>query len=128
MIECNLDAVRSILYVRPLSALNEDDFTKLASTIDSYIEATGKLDGLVIQLPRFPGWENFAAMTAHLRFVRDHHRHIKKVAVITDSMLGGIAEHLASHFVSADIKRFSTKEDQAAREWILDPREPLQHH
>ena len=119
MIEYNLDTMHSILYVKPKSALAVDDFAKIVSTVDPHIEATGVLAGIVIETPAFPGWEGLGAMAAHFRFVRDHHRHVKKVAVVTDSALGSVAEHLASHFVSAEIKRFPAGEAEAAKQWIL---------
>jgi hypothetical protein len=58
-------------------------------------------------------------MVAHMRFVRGHHRHIKKVAVVTDSALGILAEHLASHFVAAEIRHFPPQDVDAATQWIL---------
>jgi hypothetical protein len=118
-IDYNLDAAHSILYVRPKSALAEDDFVKLASAVDPHIEATGDLAGLVIETPAFPGWDSFGAMVAHFRFVRDHHKRVRKVAVVTDSSLGIVAERLASHFVSAEIKHFASGEIEAAKQWIL---------
>ena len=57
-------------------------------------------------------------MITHLRFVRDYHKHVKKVAVVTDSHLGDAAEHLASHFVSAQIRHFPAGEVEQARQWI----------
>lgn len=53
-------------------------------------------------------------MAAHFRFVRDHHKRVKKVAVVTDSALGSVAERLASHFVSAEIKQFPAGGTEAA--------------
>jgi stage II sporulation SpoAA-like protein len=119
MLEHELDTAHSILYLRPKSALAADDFAALASTVDPHIEATGDLAGIVIEAPSFPGWEGLGAMAAHFRFVRDHHRRVKKIAVVTDSALGKVAEHLASHFVSAEIKRFPSGETEAAKQWIL---------
>jgi hypothetical protein len=58
-------------------------------------------------------------MIAHLLFVRDHHRRIEKIAVVTDSALGNVAEHLASHFVSAQIKHFAAGEVDAAKQWVV---------
>ena len=122
MIEHDLDTVHSILYVRPKSALAAADFAEIARTVDPHIEATGKLAWIVIEAPSFPGWEGFGAVAAHLRFVRDHHRRVRKIAVVTDSPVGKLAEHLASHFVAAEIKRFPSGETDAARQWILgDP-------
>jgi hypothetical protein len=122
MIDYTLDTADSILYLRPQSALTADDFAKVAAAVDPHIEATGGLAGLVIEAPSFPGWEGLGAMAAHFRFLRDHHRHVKKVAVVTDSALGRVAEHLASHFVSAEIKRFPAGQVGAAKQWILDGR------
>jgi hypothetical protein len=120
MLEHTLDAAHSILYVRPQSPLQRDDFVRLASTVDPYIEKTGDLTGLIIETPTFPGWESLGAMAAHFRFVRDHHKRIKKIAVVTDSALGNLAEHLASHFVSAEIRHFPMGEREAAKQWVMD--------
>ena len=119
MIDYTLDAAHSILYVRPKAALAEDDFKKLAAAVDPHIEATGGLAGLIIEAPAFPGWDSLGALVAHLRFVHDHHRHIRKIGVVTDSALGNAAGHLASHFVSAEIKQFPSGQIQAAKQWIV---------
>jgi hypothetical protein len=121
MIEHTLDAEHSVLYLRPKSALGQDDFVQLAKVVDPFIEKTGGLAGLIIQVTTFPGWESLGAMAAHLRFVRDHHKHIKKIALVTDSALGNVAEHLMSHFVSAEIRHFSAGELEAAKQWIINP-------
>jgi hypothetical protein len=118
MIEHSLDTKDSILVVRPKSALAEQDFVDLARTVDPYIEAKGHLAGLIIEIRAFPGWDSLGAMAAHFRFVRDHHKRIKKIGVVTDSALGDVAEKLASHFVSATIKRFPAGELETARRWI----------
>jgi hypothetical protein len=120
MIEHTLDTAHSILYVRPKSSLEEDDFVQLAKTVDPYIEETGDLAGLIIETPSFPGWKSLGAMATHFRFVRDHHKHIKKIALVTDSALGDLGEHLASHFVSAEIRHFSAGELEAAKQWIMN--------
>jgi len=120
MIEHTLDTVHSILHVRPKTALEQGDFLKLANTVDPYIEATGDLAGLIIEAPVFPGWQSLGAMAAHFRFVRDHHKHIKKIGLVTDSTLGNVAEHLASHFVSAKIRHFSAGELEAAKQWVMN--------
>ena len=119
MIEHSFDTDNSILLVRPKSSLEQEDFVQLAKTVDPYIEETGNLKGLIIESPSFPGWNSFGAMVAHLRFVKGHHQRIKKVALVTDSALGNVAENLASHFVSAEIKNFSAQELENAKQWIM---------
>jgi len=91
------------------------DFEQLAKTVDAYIAQRGDLVGLIIEAPAFPGWEGFGAMAAHFRFVSDHHERIKKIGLVTDSALGNVAERLASHFVSAEIRHFAAGELMAAK-------------
>ena len=118
MIDYDVDTAHSIVLVRPQSRLDKDDFVELAKAVDPQIEATGDLAGVIIDAPSFPGWEDFGSMISHFRFVRDHQKHVKRVAVVTDSALGNVAEHLASHFVSAEIKQFPGGQTEAARQWI----------
>lgn len=118
MVEHELDSAQSILYVRPKSALEAADFAKLAKVVDPHIEARGGLAGIVIETPSFPGWDSLGAMAAHLRFVHDHHRRVRKIAVVTDSVAGNLAEHLAAHFVAAEIKHFPAGDLEAAQHWI----------
>ena len=82
MIEHNLDTTHSILYVRPKTSLEQDDFLQIAKTVDPYIEESGILSGLIIEAPEFAGWNNFGAVVAHFRFVREHHKHIKRVGLV----------------------------------------------
>jgi hypothetical protein len=119
MIEFDLDTAHSILEVRPQSALDANDFTELAKAVDPLIETNGDIAGLIINAPKFPGWDSFGTMVTHFRFVREHHKHVKKVAVVTDSHLADVAEHLASHFVSAEIRHFSGDQLHQARQWII---------
>jgi len=103
--------------VTPEAPLAKSDFEELARVVDPYIEKQGSLAALVIEAQSFPGWENFAGLVSHLRFVRDHHRKIQCVAVISDSKLLSVAPHVASHFVAAEIKQFPAAERQAALNW-----------
>jgi len=119
MIEHTLDKDYSILHVKPHGPLEKVDFEQLAKTVDPFINETGGLAGLIIETPGFPGWKNFGAMVKHFKFVRDHHKKIRKVAVVTDSTLGDAAEHIASHFVSAKIKHFQSENLAEAKAWIL---------
>ena len=119
MLEHHLDRENAILHIQPKGSLEKSDFEALAETVDPFIAEAGSLEGLIIDTKTFPGWESLGAMAAHIRFVRDHHRMIRKIAVVTDSALGSVAENLASHFISAEIKRFPAAELDSAERWIL---------
>jgi hypothetical protein len=120
MIKYDLDSANSVLTVQPESSLDKQDFVDLAKVVDPVIEANGELAGLVIEAPGFPGWDSFGAMVTHFRFIRDHEKHVKKIAVVTDSRIGDFAAHLGSHFISAKIQQFPAGQVEQARKWILD--------
>ena len=120
MIEYSLDTAHSILLVHPKSALDKNDFAELTEAVDPQIEATGDLAGLIINAPAFPGWDSFGTMVTPFRFVRDHHKRVKKVALVTDSHIGDVAERLASHFVSAKVRHFPGQQLEQARQWIIN--------
>jgi hypothetical protein len=118
MIKFHLDKKSAVLHVQPQGPLARDDFSELAETVDPFIEEAGHLAGLLIESASFPGWESLGAMIQHFRFVRDHHASIEKVALVTDSQLGDIAEKIASHFVSAKVKHFAAGRLEDARKWV----------
>jgi len=118
MLEFDLQGDKSILVVRPLGALEAGDFARVAKAVDPYLLANGKLVGLLIEAPSFPGWHDFAALVAHLKFVRDHQRNIERVAAVTDSSFLRIVPALAAHFAHPDIKIFGSGEVARALSWL----------
>ena len=118
MIQYELLQEKGILILKPEGTLQAEDFTALAGAVDPYIEQHGDLAGLMIEAPSFPGWENFAALLSHLRFVHDHHRRIRRIAVVSDSTLLAVAPKIASHFVSAEVRTFDAADRAAALAWI----------
>ena len=118
MIEHYLDTENAVLYVHPRGALQQEDFARLAQAVDPFIALHGPLNGLLIETQHFPGWNSFAAMVQHFRFVHDHHRRIRRVALVTDSSIGKLAEQLASHFVAAEVRYFPAAERAAALAWF----------
>lgn len=107
-----------ILVVTPEETLKATDFERLAKEVDPYIEAMGTLNGLMIYSESFPGWENFAALLSHIKFIKEHQHNIKKVAAVTDSGFLSVLPRVASHFVHAEVKHFSSQDKDAALEWL----------
>jgi hypothetical protein len=118
MIHFELLRDRGILILEPRGALSAADFTALAGTVDPYLEEHGDLKGLVVDAPSFPGWDDFAALVSHMKFVRDHHKRIRRIAVVSDSALLSAAPRIASHFVNAEIRNFKGGERAAALAWL----------
>ena len=118
MIQYELLRDQGVLTLKPDGALRAEDFVALASAVDPYIEQHGEFNGLMLEAQSFPGWDDFAALVSHVRFVRDHHRRIRRIAVVSDSKLLALAPKLASHFVSAEVRAFDAADRAAALAWL----------
>ncbi len=115
-----LDLITNIAIFRPEGKLTVNDFKQACLILDPQIKTMGKLNGLIIQVASFPGWESLPAMVKHIQFVNNHHQDIAKVAFVTDSIVKGMIENIASHFVAAEIKTFAYSDIEPAKHWILD--------
>ena len=66
----------------------------------------------MIDAESFPGWKDFAALVAHLKFVKGHHRNVEKIAAVSDSSFLAITPTIASHFVQAEVRHFGHSQNK----------------
>lgn len=118
MIAFELSKETGVLIIQPKGALSADDFRNVSRTVDPYIQEKGNLTGLLIEAPSFPGWDSFGALIEHMKFVKDHHRKIDRVAAVTDSKVLAIAPKIAEHFAHPEFKVFGSGEKAQALAWL----------
>lgn len=118
MVNHELLRADGVLIIRPLASLEATDFQRITQEVDPYIEANGKLHGVMIDAKSFPGWKDFGALIAHLKFVKDHHRKIERIAAVSDSAFLSIAPKIASHFVHAEVRHFAHSQKEEALNWL----------
>ena len=90
-----------ILVLEPDGPLEAADFATLAYHVDNYLDRHGVLHGV-----------------AHLRFVRDHHRKIEKIALVSDSSVATAIPRIANHFIRAHIRHFDPVREDEAWAWL----------
>jgi len=113
---------RGVLVLEPKGELEAADFERISSEVDPFIEKTGGLLGLMVVAERFPGWDDVAAFASHARFVRDHHKKIRRVALVTADRIVSALPRFASWFVDAEIRVFAFDERDEALLWAGDTR------
>jgi SpoIIAA-like len=106
-----------VVVVEVTEPLRAQDFDALAATADAWLETHDALPGVVLHAPAFPGWENIGSLLRHVRFVRDHHRAVRRVALAVDSRLTDLAPRIAEHFVRAELRHFGYDELEDAVAW-----------
>lgn len=109
---------KGVLELHPQGPLEAADFTLITSQVDAYLAQHGKLHAVLIHAKSFPGWKDFAAMLAHLKFLKDHINRIEKVAVVADGVLANVMPAIANHFVHAQVRHFDYMREHEALDWI----------
>ncbi|MFE9255248.1 STAS/SEC14 domain-containing protein [Streptomyces sp. NPDC006879] len=116
-----LVAETGVLVVELDQPLRAQDFEALTLTVDNWLATHEELVGIVVHAKEFPGWENVDGLLRHLRFVRDHHRKVKRIALAADSRLASLAPRLANHFVRAEVRPFDYDGLDEALAWAGRP-------
>ncbi|UXY32266.1 STAS/SEC14 domain-containing protein [Streptomyces sp. HUAS TT20] len=111
----------NVLVVEVEQPLRAQDFDALAQTADSWLETHDALAGVVVHARAFPGWENIGSLLRHVRFVRDHHRKVRRIALAADSKLAELVPHFANHFVQAEVRQFTYAQLDDAVAWAANP-------
>ena len=119
-VKVTVDELDNFLVIEPSAGrgLSEDDFILITRTVDRHLETHESIKGILIKSKKFPGWQGIGAMASHMKFVRDHHRDIGRIALVTDSPLGSFADKMGDHFVSAQIRSFDYDDHDDAVDWL----------
>ena len=120
MISFEILKEEGIVVIEPSDPLSKEDFEMLTGDVDAYIDENGPIRGIIIHTKSFPGWNNFSAFIHHVKFVKDHHRKVRRVAAVTDSKFLTIVPIIAKHFVSAEIKHFDYEDMENAKKWVKE--------
>ena len=107
-----------VLVLEPKGELIAADFERLAKEIDPFLEEVGGLNGLLVVADKFPGWDDFAAFSSHMKFVREHQARIKRVGMVTSDRVLSAVPRFSSHFLDAEVKTFPTSGRDEALVWV----------
>lgn len=111
----------NVLTVQINQSLSKDMISKLRGEIDEFINQHDHVPNLVISCKTAPRWNSLGAFADHLDVVHDHHKLIKKVALVSDSAVFSILQKLVDHFVGAKLRHFKEEDLAKAVEWANAP-------
>lgn len=116
------DAARGIVEVDIHGSFATRDFGHVASG-DGLLPYHGRLRGALIALhgDMWAGsesaWDALDTLLAHLGFVRVHHEHLMRVALLAPGDWQPLLDRLGKHFAHAELRSFPSGELQQARAW-----------
>lgn len=118
MLTYHLNESTGIVELRPRGRLEAHDFASLALTVDGYLEDHGRLRGVVVELEHLPGWDDWEAVAAHLRFLRRHLPRIDRVAIVTDNPWLEPLPNVMRLLTPLEVRRFPAERRGEAFAWI----------
>jgi len=121
MISIDINEGQSLVTLKPAGPLSESDFARLTEQVDGYIDKHKVAPNIMIVADSFPYWDSFKAVGAHLKFVRNHHRKVKKVAIVGDGVVLSVMPSVGDLFVAAKVKHFTKGQLDEARGWATKP-------
>ena len=107
-----------VLVVRPEGAITSADVTTLESAANGYLAMHPQIPGVMIETRAFPGFANIGAFSGYVRFVLSHRARVRRIALVTNSMLAPIARFMANHVVGVEMRQYPFSRRAAALDWL----------
>lgn len=113
-----LNRRKGVLTIKPKGELDRGQFELITREVDSYLKGRHRLNGVLLEAAHFQGWQNFAALSTHLKFIKNHHRSVEKIAVVTGDAVMNVIPRIAEHFIRAEVKVFKAAQRSQALHWL----------
>ena len=117
----NVQIDGDVLAVRPDGPITREDVATLTRAADEYLADHPKITGVMVETRTFPGFASVGAFADYARFIADHHAHVRRLALVTDSALAPVAEFMANHVVGVQMRHYPFAEGAAAQAWLRSP-------
>jgi hypothetical protein len=98
--------------------ITHEEFEALTPMIDSQIEKDGGEIRLLLDLVEFEGYEDLHALWEHFVLVKNHHKFVKRVAVLGSAEWEKRFAQLAGQFALADVGYYEAGEMEDAIGWL----------
>ena len=97
--------------------VTEEDYTTLASELRDEIARHGRIR-LLFRLSDLSLSSFFTALDERLRFVKDHHDDIERVAVVTDDTATELLSRVGEAVPGVETETFKLDEESKAWAWL----------
>ena len=107
-----------VLVVQPEGPITRENVATLTRMADEYLAGHPKIAGVMVETRTFPGFASVGAFADYASFIANHHAHVRRLALVTNSALAPVAEFMANHVVGMEMRHFRFAEGAAAIAWL----------
>ncbi len=116
MLDFELLQSAGVVRLHPETPLLAREFAQLSETVNRYLANQNELKGIIIGTEDPLGWEDLSELVNHLVFSNDQHKHLPKLAALSDTSIDGILAAIGNHFSGAEIRIFNSGSEEKALE------------
>ena len=110
-----------VLVVQPEGRITREEVAALTQAADEYLTGHPKIAGVMVETRTFPGFASVGAFADYARFIANHHAHVRRLALVTDSALAPVAEFMANHVVGLEMRHYPLADGAKAVAWLRSP-------
>lgn len=107
----------NMLRITASGELKAEDFAQVAPQADALIKKYGTLR-LLLDGSGLNGWEDMAALEKHMDFVKTHHQHVERIALIAGHSWQHWLAGMIKVFVHPEIRIFDKNKVEEAQKWL----------
>jgi hypothetical protein len=108
----------NVLRVVAPRKLYVEDFQQITPDVDSFISQHGKIK-LLVDVSNFHGWSNAAALLRHIRFVKDHHQKVERIAVVGARNWQHWVIGVVRVIAHPEVRAYDKSQQSEALRWIV---------
>lgn len=100
--------------MQPDGPINRADVAKLKASHP-------KIAGVMVETRAFPGFTSAGAFVDYVRFIAQHRARVRRVALVTNSVLAPVAKFMANRIMGVEMRHFPSAQGMAALAWLRSP-------
>jgi hypothetical protein len=110
-----------VLRVQPDGPITRENVAKLKRTAADYLASHPKIAGVMVETRAFPGFTSAGAFVDYVRFIAQHRARVRRVALVTNSVLAPVAKFMANRIMGVEMQHFPFAQGMAALAWLRSP-------
>jgi len=108
---------KRVLILRPQGPLTAEDFTLLATILETLSTTVASTCGIVVQTATLPTWRDVGSFLRHVHFLRSDQPHVQRLAIATDSPMATWIASFVERFIAPQVGHFAFEALEDAIAW-----------
>ena len=111
---------QAVAHVRLHGSIAENEYSQFLPRLEAFIERHGRIR-VLLDLRGFDGWEDVSAFWQHVLLVKDHHRAVRRIAIVGERTWERVIAELVPRLAGVEGRYFDAASLDDAEIWAAEP-------